>query len=149
FPINKRKDEIKRYLGLKLKEKIESLCLQVDAEWEVKIKQIKQEMPDGGERREKLIEVYGARDEIKNYIKSNTKKDMNEYFKNREGITSKNIYLNLFRDKELFEIATLSRVSYEEFEIMKDEVLKNGELGIIDEDDLAPRLYINLLLEGV
>lgn len=149
FPINKRKDEIKRYLGLKLKEKIESLCLQVDAEWEVKIKQIKQEMPDGGERREKLIEVYGARDEIKNYIKSNTKKDMNEYFKNWRGITSKDIYLNLFRDKELFEIATLGRVSYEEFEFMKDEVLKNGELGIIDEDDLAPLLYINLLLEGV
>ncbi|USS01946.1 RNA polymerase recycling motor HelD [Clostridium septicum] len=149
FPINKRKDEIKRYLGLKLKEKIENLCIQIDIEWEAEIKRIKKEMPDCEERRSKLIKVYGERDEIKNYIKSNTKSEMNDYFKEWRGITSKDIYLNLFRDKELFEIATLGKVPDEVFEFMKEEVLEHAENGIIDEDDLAPLLHINLLLEGV
>lgn len=74
---------------------------------------------------------------------------MNDYFKEWRGITSKDIYLNLFRDKELFEIATLGKVPDEVFEFMKEEVLEHAENGIIDEDDLAPLLHINLLLEGV
>ena len=47
YPINKRKDEIKRYLSLKLKERIESLIIQVDREWDIKIKEVKKELDDG------------------------------------------------------------------------------------------------------
>ncbi|GAB6169612.1 RNA polymerase recycling motor HelD [Clostridium carnis] len=149
FPINKRKDEIKRYLGLKVKEKIEILCMQIDIDWDAEIKKIKLEMEDGEERRKKLIKVYGERDEIKKYIRSNTKKEINEYFKAWRGITSKDIYLDLFRNRELFEIATLNKIPESLSEFMKEEVLENSKNGIIDEDDLGPLIYINLLLEGV
>lgn len=149
FPINKRKDEIKRYLGLKLKEKIESLCMQIDMEWSGSIKNIKLEMPDGEERRKKLIELYEQRDEIKKYLKTNTKKEMNEYFKSWRGITSKDIYLNLFKDTELFEIATLGEIDEKVALFMRNEAIENHENGIVDEDDLAALLHINLLLEGI
>lgn len=149
YPINKRKDEIKRYLSLKLKEKIEILCIQVDLEWEVKIKEIKCKLEDCEERRKKLIEIYSKRDEIKTYIKNNSKKEMNEYFKNWRGITSKDIYIDLFRNEEFFEIATLNKIPKELSNFMKNEIIENYEKGSIDEDDLAPLLYINILLEGV
>lgn len=149
YPINKRKDEIKRYLNLKIKEKIENLCSLVNQEWEVKIKEIKKNKEDSEERRKELIEVYNARDKIKDNIINNSKKEMNEYFKNWRGITSKDIYLNLFKDDEMFEIATSNKIPKEIELFMKNEVIENSENGIIDEDDIAALMYINILLEGI
>ena len=149
YPINKRKDEIKRYLSLKLKEKIQILCLQVDLDWEAKIKEIKRESEDCNERRQKLIEIYSERDIIKDNIRNNSKRIMNEYFKSWRGITSKDIYYDLFKNEEYFEIATLGKIPNELAEFMKEELEYNNEKKVIDEDDLAPLLYINMLLEGV
>ena len=104
YPINKRKDEIKRYLSLKLKEKVESLVIQIDREWDLKIKEIKKNLEDGEERRHKLIEVYNERDNLKEYIRHDAKKVMNEYFKNWRGITCNDIYMNLFKDEQVFEL---------------------------------------------
>ena len=149
YPINKRKDEIKRYLNLKIKEKIEILCLQVDLDWDGKIKEVKREHEDSGERRKKLIEIYSERDAIKDNIRSNSKKVMNDYFKAWRGINSKDIYLDLFKNDELFDMATMGKIPEEISNYMKEEVISNYDKGIIDEDDLAPILYINILLEGI
>lgn len=149
YPINKRKDEIKRYLNLKIKEKIESLLVHIDRKWDSAIKEVKEELEDGEERRKRLREVYGQRDEIKEFIRLNGKKKMTEYFKNWRGITSNDIYLNLFKDDEMFEIATANKIPDTLANFMKKEIIENAENGIIDEDDLALLLYINLLLEGV
>ncbi|MDC4241929.1 UvrD-helicase domain-containing protein [Clostridium tertium] len=149
YPINKRKDEIKRYLGLKLKERIGVLCLQVDLEWDIRIKEIKNKQEDCEDRRKQLIKIYSERDEIKSNIKNNSKKEMNDYFKSWRGITSKDIYVDLFKNEEFFELATLNKIPKELSEFMKEEIISNYNRGIIDEDDLAPLLYINILLEGV
>lgn len=149
YPINKRKDEIKRYLSLKLKEKIESLILKVDTEWELKIREIKKELEDGEERRKLLIKSYDKRDAIKSSIKNNSKKEMIKYFKEWRGIDSKDIYTNFFNDEELFEIATDELIPKNLADFMKKEFNDNLEKGIIDEDDLPPLLYIRMLLEGV
>ena len=149
YPINKRKDEIKRYLNLKLKEKIESLVINVDREWQLKINEIKKVHEDSEKRRKELIEVYNERDKIKENIRKESKKVMNEYFKNWRGITSNDIYVNLFRDDEVFEVATGNRIPAELAEYMKHETISNFEKGIIDEDDLAALLYIHLQLEGI
>ena len=149
YPINKRKDEIKRYLNLKIKEKVESLLLHIDRKWATEIREVKDEMEDGEERRKKLREVYGERDEIKEHIRVNSKKKMTEYFKNWRGITSKDLYINLFKEDVIFEIATANKIPETLADFMKKEVIENAENGIIDEDDLALLLYINLLLEGV
>lgn len=149
YPLNKRKDEIKRYLSLKLKEKTASLVAMVDRDWQSKINTIKNTYEDGEERRRKLIEVYNERDSIKEYIKKEAKKVMNDYFKNWRGITSNDIYINLFKDDELFEIATANRIPRDLAAYIKRETIKNFENGIIDEDDLAPLLYIHMILEGI
>lgn len=149
YPINKRKDEIKRYLNLKLKEKIEILLINIDREWDLKIKDIKSNSEDSDERRAKLRKLYDERDEVKAYIKQDSKKVMNEYFKNWRGITSKDIYLNMFKDETVFDIAVDNRIPFQLLEYMKEEVVDNFEKGIVDEDDLAALLYIHILLEGI
>lgn len=149
YPINKRKDEIKRYLSLKLKERIESLIIQIDREWDVKIKEIKSQLEDGEQRRNKLIEIYNERDNIKSYIKHDAKKVMNEYFKNWRGITCSDIYINLFKDDQVFEIATGNKIPSALAEYIKSEEISNYERGIIDEDDLPVLFYIHMLLEGI
>ncbi|MGL5354567.1 MAG: RNA polymerase recycling motor HelD, partial [Clostridium sp.] len=149
YPINKRKDEIKRYLSLKIKEKVESLLIHIDRKWDIQIREVKNEFEDSDERRKKLREVYGERDEIKEFIRLNSRKKMTEYFKNWRGITSNDMYVNLFKDDQIFEIATANKIPEQLAKFMKKEAIENAENGIIDEDDLAILLYINLLLEGV
>ena len=149
YPINKRKDEIKRYLNLKLKEKIEVLILLIDREWDLKIKEVKKNLEDSEERRETLRSLYDERDNIKSYIRQDAKKVMNEYFKNWRGITSKDIYLNMFKDETVFNIAVDNRIPGQLLEYMKKEVISNFENGIVDEDDLAALFYIHILLEGI
>lgn len=149
YPINKRKDEIKRYFNLKLKEKIESLLLQIDRQWDLKIRDIKKNLDDSEKRREILRRIYNERDELKIYISHEAKREMNEYFKSWRGITPNDIYFNLFKDKEIFEIVNCNIIPKELASYIYKDTIENVEKGIIDEDDLAPLLYINILLEGV
>lgn len=148
YAINKRKDEIKRYLSLKIKEKIERLLYSIDFKWESKIKHIKNTCPDEIERRKLLVKEYDKRDEIKNNILKNYKKQFNEYFKNWKGMGVNHIYYKFFTD-DLFEFIIPENISSELLEFMKEEFIKNYENKIIDEDDLAPLLYIRNLLEGI
>ncbi|MDS0525753.1 AAA family ATPase [Clostridium sp. SHJSY1] len=149
YPINKRKDEIKRYLNLKIKERLAQILSKIDAEWDFKIKDIKNELEDSEERRKKLIEIYDARDTIKDSINKNIKKEFNLYFKNWRGINSKDIYYNFFNDEELFSIATDDKIPKVLADYMIEEFNSNYEENIIDEDDLASLLYIRVLLEGI
>ncbi|GAA0078304.1 RNA polymerase recycling motor HelD [Clostridium sp. CTA-5] len=148
YPINKRKDEIKRYLSLKLKEKIELLVYLIDNKWEKNIKDIKINCEDTEERRKLLINEYNKRDEIKGNILKNSKKEFNNYFKHWKGIGVNHIYYNFFTD-EIFNMIASKDISQELIDFMKEEFLKNYENGFVDEDDLAPLLYIRNLLEGV
>ncbi|SFD37615.1 RNA polymerase recycling motor HelD [Clostridium uliginosum] len=149
YPINRRKDEIKRYLSLKIKEKIDVLIYSIDIKWEPKIKEIKSKYEDLEERRRFLIKEYDNRDEIKNHILKNSKKQFNNYFKSWKEIGVKDIYYNFFTDDELFKIVAPKDLSYDLIDFMQQEFLLNHENGIVDEDDLAPLLYIRNLLEGI
>lgn len=148
YPINKRKKEIKRYLNLKIKERIESLLIEIDNEWEKKIREIRRENEDSLERRKLLISLYEERDKIKENVKTNGKKEFNNYFKDWKDINSRDIYYNFYND-ELFETATGSKIPKVLADYMKEEFNSNFEKNIIDEDDLPALAYIRILLEGI
>lgn len=149
YPINKRKDEIKRYLSLKLKERILAVIQKVDKAWDIKIKDIKMEEGDSETRRNKLIQVYDERDKVKENIKKNGKNALNEYFKAWRGISSTDIYKGFFNDEDLFDIATDDKIPEVLADFMKKEFNERYEAGFVDEDDLAAILYIRVLLEGI
>ena len=149
YPINKRKDEIKKYLNLKIKGRIETLSNQIDREWDKKIREVKINEEDSEARRKILIDFYGQRDNKKNNLKKHSKKEFNNYFKNWREINSKDIYYSFFNDKEAFEIATDNKIPQKLSDFIRDEYNFNYENNIIDEDDLAPLAYIRILLEGI
>lgn len=149
YPINKRKNEIKRYLNLKIKDKIKKVLQEVDEEWDLKIHEIKRKQEDSPERRELLIKEYEARDTLKNSISKNAKKDFNNFFKSWKDIKSKDLYYNFFNDKELFRMATDNKIPDILEEFIRDEYNKNHDNKIIDEDDLAALLYIKILIDGL
>lgn len=149
YPINKRKDEINRYLNLKLKERIEVICNHIENEWDLTIKKLKLENEENKNLRSLLVEAYEERDIKINKIRKNSKLAMKEYFGKWRGITSKDIYVNLFKEDILFEISSFGEVEKDLELYMKDEVINNHNNKITDEDDLAALLYINFLLEGV
>ena len=106
-------------------------------------------MNDGEERRHRLIEIYNERDSLKEHVNHDSKKVMNDYFKHWRGITCSDIYYKLFEDDQVFEIATANRIPAELAEYIKNDVIRNHENGIIDEDDLPALFYIHMMLEGI
>ncbi|MDR3597549.1 RNA polymerase recycling motor HelD [Clostridium sp.] len=148
YPINKRKNEIKKYLNLKIKGRIGELLIQIDNEWEKKIREIRYREKDSEERRKTLIKLYEERDKIKNDVRHNSKKELNNYFKEWKDVNSRDIYYNFYND-DLFEEATGNKIPKVLSDYMKEEFNENCEKNIIDEDDLAALAYLRILLEGI
>ena len=149
YPINKRKNEIKKYFNLKIKESIETLLLQIDKEWENQISEIRNKYEDCEERRKLLIKLYEERDKIKDEIKKNSKKEFNNYFKDWKEVNSRDIYYNFYNDEDLFDLATNNKIPKVLAQYMKEQFNSNYESNIIDEDDLAALAYIRILLDGI
>jgi DNA helicase-2/ATP-dependent DNA helicase PcrA len=148
YPINKRKNEIKKYLNLKIKGRIESLLIEIDNKWERKIREIRNGERDSEERRKKLIGLYEERDKIKENIKNSSKKELNNYFKEWKDVNSRDIYYSFYND-DLFEEATGNKIPKVLADYMKEEFNNNHEKNIVDEDDLAALGYLRILLEGI
>lgn len=149
YPVNKRKDEIKKYFSKKLGEKITKVLDKVDFQYEYRIARAKKEMDDCPERRKKLIEIYDERDSHKREIKKSAKKEFNDYFYNWKGIDTANIYRAFFEDKEVFEEVTAGKIPEKLAQYMKNNLIENIENKKIDADDLAAMLYLKLKIEGL
>ncbi|MPQ43275.1 RNA polymerase recycling motor HelD [Clostridium tarantellae] len=149
YPINKRKDEIKRYLYLKVNDKVKNILDKVDFQFEYKIARIKKQMEDCKERREKLIALYDERDNHKKQIQIAFKKEYNEYFDNWKGINTTNVYNNFFKRKDIYDEATEDKISLKLISDMKNKFEENLNENLIDCDDLAAMLYLKFKIEGM
>ncbi len=149
YPVNKRKDEIKKYFSKKLGEKITKVLDKVDFQYEYRIARVKKSMEDSKERREKLIELYDERDAHKSEIKKSAKKEFNDYFHHWKGINTANVYKTFFEDKEVFEEVTAGKIPVKLAEYMKNNLIANLDNKKIDADDLAAMLYLKLRIEGL
>lgn len=149
YPINKRKDEIKRYFSLKIKEKVLTVLDKIDFNYEYQIARLKKKMEDSKERREKLIELYDERDNLKREFQGVLKKEFNEYFERWKGLNTSNIYLDMFKDEEFFEKVICKAIPRDLGEFIRSSLEENIKNNIVDSDDLAAMLYIKLKIEGI
>jgi DNA helicase-2/ATP-dependent DNA helicase PcrA len=149
LPLNKRKDEIKRYLNLKINDKITAILERVDFSYEYQIARTKKVMEDGTERRIKLTEIYNERDNKKSYLKEKCKTEFDDYFVKWKGIDTQNLYYNIFSDDNLFAEITAEKIPASLAKYMREEIEKNNLKGILDSDDLAAMLYLKLRIDGV
>ncbi|MEW8955474.1 RNA polymerase recycling motor HelD [Clostridium sp.] len=149
LPVNKRKDEIKRYLNLRLKTRIEYLIDKIENRYDNEIFTIKRESEDSELRREKIRKLYDERDSKKEIIKKNSKKVIEEYFKAWKSLDARSIYLRFFQDEDLFSIATDDRIPKKLSNYIKNKLKEDIEKGRVDSDDLAPMLYLKFNLEEI
>lgn len=149
LPINKRKDEIKRYFSLKLNEKIQVILEKIEFFYDYQISRTKKNIENDVERRKRIIELYDERDEKKSEIKKNAKLQFEKYFNDWKAVDFRKLMLDLFNDKELFAEVSGGKIPDILVEYIISEFISNIENGIIDSDDLASMLYLKLRIEGL
>jgi DNA helicase-2/ATP-dependent DNA helicase PcrA len=149
FPLNKRKQEIKRYFNLKLKDLIPEMMGKIDYTYERSIQSVKRDIADELSKRKKIIELYDKRDEEKKQFKANAKKAIDEYFKQWSQASVIDLYFNLLKDEEIFNELTEGKISANLYAFIKAEIINNMSDKIIDSDDLAALLYLKLKIEGL
>lgn len=149
LPINKRKDEIKRYFLLKLNEKIHNIMEKIDFSFEYMIARTKKTMEEGPDRRKRLIEIYDERDNKKEYLKKKSREAFNEYFEAWKEIDTEKLYIELFNNAEIFNEVSGGKVPERLLSYVVEELNSNEQKGIIDSDDLAAMLYLKFKIEGV
>ncbi|QAT40277.1 RNA polymerase recycling motor HelD [Clostridium sp. JN-9] len=149
LPLNSRKMEIKRYLKLKLDDKIASLLDKIDFTFEYQISRVKKTYEDTIEMRKKLIEVYDERDKKKSHILKESKKSFEDYFEKWYQINTSSLYQDFFNNQVLFNEITNNEIPKKLYDYMREKLNEDLNNGIIDCDDLVPMLYIKLKIEGV
>lgn len=148
LPIDNRKEEIKKYFNLKLKDKVKSILDKVSFRYEYNIARIKRNMQDGAERRKKLIKIYDERDDEKRYIIKNVRNVMDQYFENWKHTDTGIILDRFFNNQNIYDKIVKDKVSEELWNYMKEDFNKHREKKTIDSDDLAAMLYIKFNIEG-
>ena len=149
FPLNKRKDEIKRYFKLKLNDKISNILSRVDFNYESLIARIKKSMEDGSERRIKLTEIYDERDLKKKQIKGDAVKAFDNYFVKWKHGSNIDLYSYLFNNEEIFKEATDNKIPEKLANYIRECINNNLLNNIIDSDDIAAMLYLKFKIDDV
>ncbi|MFL0267749.1 RNA polymerase recycling motor HelD [Candidatus Clostridium radicumherbarum] len=149
LPINKRKDEIKRYFLLKLNGKINEVLDKIDFSYEYLLARTKRVMEDGSLRRQRLVELYDERDNKKEYIKKKAKECFEEYFTNWREIDTSKLYQALFNNNEILSEVVEDKIPGKLLSYITEELNSNIKNGIIDSDDLAAMLYLKFKIEGI
>lgn len=149
LPIDRRKDEIKRYFMIKFNNRISEIMEKVVFKYEYSIARIKKIMEDGSERRKKIIELYDERDASKKYILKSAKHNIEEYFERWKHKDTKELIYKLFNDENIFNNVAKNNIPKELAQYIRDELNYNLEKGIIDSDDLAAMIYLKFKIEGV
>lgn len=149
LPINKRKDEIKRYFTLKLNDKIMNILDKIDFSYEYMIARTKKTIEEGEERRRKLIQIYDERDLKKKEIKKQAKESFEKYFDVWKEIDTAKLYMDLFNNKEILDEVSDGKIPQKLVSYIIDEFNSNSAKGIIDSDDLAAMVYLKQKIEGL
>jgi len=149
LPLNCRKSEIKRYLSLKLNEKIKAIQGRIDFNYQYLVSREKKLSSDSIERRSKLTKLYDERDKKKKNIIIESKKSFEEYFSSwmHHGVLG--MYMELFSNNESLEKVTLNKIPTKLSEHIIKEMMNNNKEKIIDSDDLSAILYLKLKIDGV
>lgn len=149
LPINRRKDEIKRYFLLKLNTKISEVLEKIDFTYEYLLARAKKTIEDNEEKRKRLIELYDERDSKKGFILKNARVSFDSYFNNWTEINTSRLYSELFNQREVLKEVVEDKIPEKLLSYIVEELNENIKNGIIDSDDLAAMLYLKIRIEGI
>ncbi len=149
LPLDKRKDEIKRYFNNKLKEKLPEFIQKISFDFECRIATIKKNMEDGNERRKVIIQIYDERDVRKKQILKLSKESMEKYFEKWKHSDVKQLLKRMLDNEEIIQKIAEQSIPIKLWKYIRDEFESNEKNGIIDSDDLTTMMYLKFKLQGV
>jgi len=146
LPLNKRKEEIKRYCQGKIKEKSKAIEDNIELKYVSQINEVKRNMVDGENRRNVLTNLYDKRDAEIKEVKLKIKYAINEYFTQWINKDIFKLYYEMY--KEVFYIITEGKIPQSFISFMEKEIEENINNKCIDADDLAAMVYLYFKLNG-
>lgn len=147
--IDKRKEEIRKYLSKKLKTSISGVCGKIDIYYEMAVRRCKKEMEDCDDRRKKLIEIYDERDEKKQYVIKNAKSILEQYFSDWMNKDTKDLYRRFIELDNDYHELVIDEHERDLWDDIKKNTLEVLDSGCIDDDDCAAMAYIKLKVNGI
>lgn len=149
LPINKRKEEIKKYFSKKLGENLKKVIEKIELYYEYKLSKLKKDIEEGPKRREELIKMYDERDELKKNTLKQGKAVFEAYFKEWINKDMKGLYEDFLNIDEHFEEVTGNKIPLSLWEYIKEKTFRNFQEGYIDADDCAAMAYLKLKIDGM
>lgn len=147
--INKRKQEIKRYLFNKIDNKIANISADIEKQYYVKINKVRASKEDGPDRRKELTELYDERDAKIAAVKADIKAKLNEYVNEWGNEDVVHLYERLFVNEKIFNRVIGDKVTGELAEYMREKFTENMQDKVIDSDDLAAMIYLKFRIKGI
>lgn len=149
LPIDKRKDEIKRYFNNKLKEKLPEFIQKISFDFESRIATLKKNTEDGEERRKTIIKIYDERDLRKKQILKLSKESMEKYFENWKHSDVQQLLKRMLFNEEIIQKIAEQSIPIKLWRYIREEFESNEKNGLIDSDDLTTVMYLKFKLQGV
>lgn len=146
LPINKRKEEIKRYCEGKVKEKSKVIGESIEIKYDNEINRVKRTMDDCENRRNILINLYDQRDKEIKEAKFKIKNSIKQYFNQWINKDIFKLYQEMF--KEILYIITEGKIPEAIINFMEGEIEENNNNKCIDADDLAALAYLHFKING-
>lgn len=149
LPMIKRLDEIKKHLVNTLKRKKVDIIDTIIWECDRELEDVRYEMKDCAERREKITEITERREALVLKVKSHAKTVVKEYLSEFTPLSTLEYYTNLLNSKELFSILTNNYIDAETSEFIRTSALKDLIHNTVEIEDLAPLMYIRCFVYGL
>ena len=150
LPLNKRRNEIEKYLKGKLNNRLEDVKKEIEDSYYFKVKEIKKNINlQEVDKRAEIIKIYDERDALLKKLKKNANIAIKEYFKEWKLIDPVDIYTMFFKEENIFKEVTSQAIPNKLEVYMRKEFYENYSRGYLDSDDLTAIAYLKIKLDGV
>ncbi len=150
LPIEKRLNEIRKYLKNALKSHRPAIIEQITAAYDVQVTAIKTQMADSDERRRMIIEIYDKRDAEIKQLNRRAESAVKDYFKTAKLKSAKDYYIDLFALDEVFETVCGKGFKPPERDALKKSADRTmfSKHKMLEQEDLAAILHLHYVLYG-
>lgn len=149
WPIVKRLDELKKYLSTRLKQRRTALINYLHMECDMKIKELKETMPDTEERQTLIIEAIDKQNEAVGKLDAQCKNAVSEYIKRISKLSPFEYYKDFITDEDIFNKIMKGKVDEKTAEFFRQYTKSTLDSGFVEIEDLAPITYLKFCIYGI
>lgn len=149
LPFISRVTEIKKSLVNIHKQRKKPILEEIEADYDRKINEVRDEMEDSPERRDKIIFLAEERDSLIKKVKRLTQTAIKDYLKKIKVLSPMDYYIEFLENKKLFLNVGKNYIDEATLEVVRCGTLENLRKNKLEIEDLAPLMYIKYCIAGL